>query len=178
MALLYDANISVFLSFVTFFIIENRPVFGLQWRSSTFFILFTLAIGQFTDLFLYGLLIPTLPFLLQDWLHVPAHSTQHKIDLLLMPFSVASFLFPFPAGWQADWSSTRKAPYLMGLVALMAATAMFATAESYSLLVASRVFQGLSAAVVNAAGLGMMIDTVGPDRLGSAFGIVRSSLRS
>ena len=66
----------------------------------------------------------------------------------------------------------------MGLVALMAATAMFATAESYSLLVASRVFQGLSAAVVNAAGLGMMIDTVGPDRLGSAFGIVRSSLRS
>ena len=34
---------------------------GLSWRSNTFFIVSTVAVGLFTDLFLYGLIVPILP---------------------------------------------------------------------------------------------------------------------
>lgn len=151
------------------------PSVGPQWRSGTFFILSTVAIGQFTDLFLYGLVIPILPFFLRDRLHLETQSTQSKIDLLLVAFSAASVLFAVPAGWLADYVSSRQGPYLMALLALIIATALFAIANSFWLLVVSRILQGLSSAVVNAAGMVMAIDAVGPEILGSTLGVVSDS---
>jgi MFS family permease len=150
----------------------KSPAAGLQWRSHPIFILSTVAIGQFTDLFLYGLMIPVLPFLLRDRLDVPPNAIQGHVSLLLAAFSAGSLVFSVPAGWLADWTTNRQTPYLLGLVSLMAATIALTFAQSFLLLFVSRVLQGLSAAVVYATGLAMAIDTVGPNSLGRTLGTV------
>jgi len=50
---------------------SDAPPAGLQWRSHTLFITTTVGTGAFTDLFLYGLIVPVLPFLLKDRVHTP-----------------------------------------------------------------------------------------------------------
>jgi MFS family permease len=145
---------------------------GLQWRSHPTFILFTVAIGQFIDLFLYSIVLPVLPFLLQDRLHLDPKDVQSQVSILLACFSAASLMFSIPAGWLADWMPTRRTPYLAGLMVLMIATVMFAVARTFWLLAMSRVLQGLSAAIVNATGLAMVVDTVGSKRLGTTMGTV------
>jgi MFS family permease len=151
--------------------VKSSPL-GLRWRSHAVFILSTVAIGQFTDLFLYGMMIPVLPFLLHDRLDLPRQAIQSNVSQLLAAFSAASLVFSVPAGWLADWTTSRQTPYLLGLLFLMAATISLTFAESFLVLFLSRVLQGLSAAVVYATGLAMVIDTVGPNSLGRTLGTV------
>jgi MFS family permease len=145
---------------------------GLWWRAHPIFILLTVAIGQFSDIFLYGMVLPVLPYLLRDRLGLPLITIQSHVSVLLAAFSAASLVFAVPAGWMVDWMATRQRPYLIGIIALTAATILFATAENFSLLFVSRVLQGLSAAVVSAAGLAMVIDTMGCKNLGKTLGTV------
>ncbi|RYP90226.1 hypothetical protein DL770_003647 [Monosporascus sp. CRB-9-2] len=52
---------------------------------------------------------------------------------------------------------------------------MFAFGQTITVLMIARVFQGMSAAVIWTAGLAMVQDTVGPGKMGQAFGTVRIS---
>jgi hypothetical protein len=61
---------------------EKPPVF-LRFRASTGFIIFTVAIGLFTDLFLYGLVVPILPFMLRDRVDLPQDQVQSYVSALL-----------------------------------------------------------------------------------------------
>lgn len=151
--------------------IPSRPI-GLQWRSSTFFIVATVAIGLFTDLFLYGLIVPVLPFLLRERVDLPDDQVQSYVSRLLAAYAGASVLFSLPAGIIADKVATRQAPFLSGLAALLAATVLLAFGQNISVLVIARILQGTSAAVVWTVGLAMVLDTVGPERLGTTIGSV------
>ncbi|KKY24316.1 putative membrane transporter [Diplodia seriata] len=75
---------------------------GLQWRSNTLFIVATVAIGLFTDLFLYGLIVPILPFMLNDRLGIPESDVQPYVSGLLTAYAAASVLFSPVAGVLAD----------------------------------------------------------------------------
>jgi Major Facilitator Superfamily len=158
--------------FLFFNMNELSPI-GLWWRSHPFFILLTVAVGRFSDIFLYGMVVPVLPYLLRDRLGLPEGDIQIDAFVLLAAFSAASLVFALPAGWLVDWTATRRYPYLIGLIALTAATILFAVADTFVLLFVSRVLQGLSAALVSAAGLAMVIDTTGSRNLGKTLGTVR-----
>ena len=145
---------------------------GLRWRSSTPFILLTVAIGLFTDLFLYGLVVPILPFILTSRLQVPSSRIQSHVSGLLAAYAGASVLFSPVAGWLADRVASRRAPFLLGLVALLAATVMVGLGRALWVLVLARVLQGVSAAVVWTVGLALVMDTVGTERLGVTIGSV------
>ncbi|KAI9756792.1 MAG: hypothetical protein M4579_003709 [Chaenotheca gracillima] len=145
---------------------------GLRWRSSTLFIISTVGIGLFTDLFLYGLVVPILPFLLQDRVGLPDDEVQSYVSGLLAAYAGASVLFSPPAGVIADRLSTRQLPFLVGLTALLAATIMFAVGQSIPVLIIARILQGVSAAVVWTIGLAMVLDTVGPENLGKTIGSI------
>ncbi|KAI9841946.1 MAG: hypothetical protein M1837_000266 [Sclerophora amabilis] len=149
----------------------KKPV-GLEWRSNTLFIVSTVGIGLFTDLFLYALLVPILPFLLQDRIQLPGDQVQSHVSGLLAAYAGASVLFSLPAGIIADRVSTRQAPFLLGLTALLAATLMFAFGQSLAVLTIARILQGASAAVVWTIGLAMVLDTVGPENLGKTIGSI------
>lgn len=150
----------------------DTPPWGLRWRSNTTFIIATVAVGLFTDLFLYGLVVPVLPFMLVDRLSIPENEVQSYVSGLLAAYAGASVLSSVPAGWIADRTDSRQAPFLYGLAALLAATLMLAFGQSIGVIVAARILQGVSAAVVWTVGLAMVLDTVGPGNLGKVIGTV------
>lgn len=153
---------------------SSKAPFALKWRSHTLFIIATVAIGLFTDLFLYGLIVPVLPFMLQQRVDIPEDKVQSYVSGLLASYAGASVLFSIPAGWVADRTNARRTPFLTGLVALLAATIMLAVGQSVAVLVLARVLQGTSAAIVWTVGLAMILDTVGPENLGKVIGSIFS----
>ncbi|KAL8948454.1 MAG: hypothetical protein Q9222_005362 [Ikaeria aurantiellina] len=150
---------------------KSKPI-GLAWRSSTLFIVSTVGIGLFTDLFLYGLVVPILPFILRDRISLPQEQVQSHVSALLAAYAGASVLFSPPAGIIADRVSTRQAPFLVGLVALLAATLMLFLGQTIPVLIVARILQGTSAAVVWTIGLALVLDTVGPGNLGKTIGSI------
>ncbi|KAL9028888.1 MAG: hypothetical protein Q9196_002809 [Gyalolechia fulgens] len=150
---------------------KSKPI-GLAWRSSTLFIVSTVGIGLFTDLFLYGLVVPILPFILEDRIGLPQDQIQSHVSALLAAYAGASVLSSLPAGIIADRVPTRQAPFLIGLVALLAATLMLFLGQSVPVLVVARILQGMSAAVVWTIGLALVLDTVGPGNLGKTIGSI------
>lgn len=145
---------------------------GLSWRSNTFFIVSTVAVGLFTDLFLYGLVVPILPYMLQDRVGLPDDQVQSNVDGLLAAYAGASVLFSPVAGYIADKTSTRQAPFLLGLVALMLATLLLFLGTNIPVLVVARLLQGISGGFVWTIGLALCLETVGPENLGKTIGSV------
>lgn len=145
---------------------------GLRWRSNTFFILATIAIGLFTDLFLYALVVPVIPFLLEDRIGVPHRQVQSYTSALLAILAGSSVLFSPVAGVIADRVSTRQSPFLLGLSTLIGATVLLFLATTIPLLVIARILQGASSAVVWTVGMAMVMETVGPANLGKTLGSV------
>ena len=127
---------------------------------------------MFTDLFLYGLVVPILPFILQDRVHIDPAQIQTDTSVLLAAYAGASVVFSPVAGVIADRTSTRQMPFLVGLAALLVATLLFFIGRTIAVLVVARVLQGISAAVVWTVGLALVLDTVGPDNLGKTIGSV------
>jgi MFS family permease len=154
----------------------NPKPMGLKWRSNTTFILATVAIGLFIDLFLYGLIVPILPFILTDRLNVPHSEVQTWTSVLLACYAGASVLFSLPAGIIADKLPARQLPFLGGLVALLASTILLFLGQTIGVLIFARILQGISAAVLWTIGLAMVLDTVGSERLGIVIGSIFSSI--
>ena len=151
---------------------SDKPPVALRWRSHTLFILATVAVGLFTDLFLYGLVVPVLPFMLQDRVHIPHEQVQGYVSGLLAAYAGASVVSSLPAGWIADRTNARQLPFLAGLAALLGATILLAFGQTIAVLVVARILQGISGGVVWTVGLAMVLDTVGPQHLGKVIGSV------
>ena len=151
---------------------KDSPPWALRWRSNTLFIISTVAVGLFTDLFLYGLVVPVLPFMLQSRLSIPEDQIQSHVSGLLAAYAGASVVSSVPAGWIADRANSRQLPFLCGLAALLAATILLVLGKNISVLVVARILQGISAAVVWTIGLAMVLDTVGRKNLGKVIGSV------
>ena len=145
---------------------------GLGWRSNTFFIISTVAVGLFTDLFLFGLIVPVLPFMLEQRVGISEDQVQGHVSALLAAYAGASVLGSPLAGVLADKVSTRQAPFLGGLFSLLLATVLLFLGQSVAVLTVARVFQGISAAMVWTIGLALCLETVGPENLGKTIGSV------
>ena len=130
--------------------------------------------GLFTDLFLYGLVVPILPYILTDRVHLPQSQVQSHVSGLLAAYAGASVLLSPVAGYIADRTSSRQLPFLTGLSALIAATALFFTGTSNAVLTVARVAQGASSAFVWTVGLSLCLDTVGVKNLGKTIGSIFS----
>ena len=150
----------------------SRP-WGLAWRSSSPFIVSTVGIALFTDLFLYGVIVPILPYLLEDHICIPYNQIQGHVSGLLAIHALASVLFSPIAGIIADRVSTSaKLPFLAGLLALLLATLLLCLGKTFAVLAIARVLQGMSVAIVWTIGLALVRDTVGPKKLGTTIGSI------
>jgi MFS family permease len=148
---------------------------GLKWRSNTLFILTTVAIGLFTDLFLYSILVPVLPFMLEERAGIPSDQTQTYVSAMLATFAGAAVCFAPIAGVLADKVSTRQAPFLFGLASLLGATVLLFLGRTIEVLLLARILQGMSSAVVWTIGMALVVETVGAKNLGRTIGSVRCS---
>jgi len=154
----------------------SPPPYLLRIRSSKTFILTTICIAVFTDIFLYGIIVPVIPFALSSRAGVSEDQVQHWVSVLLAVYGAALLVGSPIAGWYADRSESRRAPLLIGLVALAAATVMLCLARTVALLVVGRILQGLSAAIVWVVGCALLVDTVGQADVGQTMGYVNLSM--
>lgn len=150
---------------------SKRP-YGLKWRSNTLFIVATVGIGLFTDLFLYALVVPILPSILKDKVGVSDKDIQSDVSGLLAAYAAASVITSPFAGVIADRMSSRRAPFLVGLLALLLATILLSIGATLPVLTIARVLQGVSSAFVWTVGLALCLETVGPKNLGKTIGTV------
>ncbi|OCK84850.1 MFS general substrate transporter [Lepidopterella palustris CBS 459.81] len=150
----------------------SEPPFLLKYRSSGKFIIFTVSLAVFTDMFLYGILVPVFPFVLQAKSHIAADKVQYWVSVLIAVYGAALLAFSPVFGWIADQTSSRRSPLLLGLLALLGTTVMLNIGSRIGILVVARVLQGTSAAVVWIVGLALIADTVPQSEIGQAMGFV------
>lgn len=148
---------------------ESRPPHFLAFRSSSTFILTTVCIAIFTDILLYGIIVPVIPFALTSRVGVDEDSVQTWNAILLACYTIALFIGSPLVGLYADHTSSRRWPLLVGLVSLAGSTIFLCLGRTIALLIIGRILQGLSAAIVWTVGLALMVDTV-PDKIGEAMG--------
>ncbi|OJJ97145.1 hypothetical protein ASPACDRAFT_80634 [Aspergillus aculeatus ATCC 16872] len=154
----------------------DSPPWKLAFRSSKKFVTWVVAIACFTDVFIYGMIVPILPIVLKTRVSVPDGDLQQWMSIMLAAFGGGIFFGSPIFGYFADRSSSRQLPFMIGLFALGGTTVVFWFARSLSSLVIARALQGLSAAVVWTVGMALVVDTVGKDQVGAAMGYVSMAL--
>ncbi|RDW79270.1 MFS transporter [Aspergillus mulundensis] len=156
---------------------DNAPApWMVELRSSKAFVTWVVAIAVFTDVFIYGMIIPILPEVLKTRASIPEEELQKWMSILLAAFGGALFVGSPIFGYFADRSSSRQAPFMIGLLALAGSTVMFWFARTINALVIARAFQGLSCAVVWTVGMALIVDTMGKEQVGAAMGIVSMAM--
>ena len=135
-------------------------------RSSRGFAVALVTLACFTDLIAYSIAIPVLPDLSR---RLGASPTM--IGFLFASFGVTLLTVSIPMGAISDRIG-RKAPMLGGLIALAAATLLFAFADSLPWLFAARLVQGAADAVTWVVGFALIADLYEPNERGRVTGIV------
>ena len=152
-----------------------KPPYLLAVRSSSTFTVGTVCLAVFTDILLYGLIVPVIPYSLTERVGVPEDDLQAWNAILLACYSLALFLGSPVAGLYADHTSSRRFPFLLGLLALAGSTVLLCVGKTMALLVLGRILQGFSAAIVWSVGLALLADTVGRN-IGLSMGYVSISM--
>ncbi|KAL9601269.1 MAG: hypothetical protein Q9219_002674 [cf. Caloplaca sp. 3 TL-2023] len=155
---------------------SDKPPALLGHRSSRWFILTTICTAVFTDIFLYGIIVPVIPFALTNRVHVAERDVQHWVSVLLAVYGAALLASAPVCGYLADKSTSRRLPLLFGLLALAGATLMLCFGHDIGVLIAGRILQGISAAIVWTVGLALLVDTVGQKEVGQIMGFVSISM--
>ena len=152
------------------------PPLLLKWRSSRFFIITVICFAIFTDIFLYGIIVPVIPFALLSRVHISQGDVQHWNSVLFAVYAAGLIAFAPICGWLADFYKSRRVPFLAGLFALGGATVMLCVGNTLTILVVGRLLQGIAAAVAGTVGLALLVDTVGQGDIGQASGWVSLSI--
>ena len=98
----------------------GRQPLGFAWRSHPLFTVATVIIGLFSETFLYGIIIPILPFLLETRIGIPHKDLQSYSSALLAAYTGTTVICSPLAGALADRCQSRKVPFMAGLAILIA----------------------------------------------------------
>ena len=135
-------------------------------RSSRAVAVALVTFATFTDMVAYSVAAPVLPDLSGKLGASPT-----VIGLLFASFGVTLLVVSMPMGAVSDRIG-RKAPMVGGLLALAAASILFAFANSLPWLFAARLVQGAADAVTWVAGLALVADLYDQDEHGPVMGLV------
>src|SRR5919204_4862812 len=125
-------------------------------------------LATFTDITAYAIAIPVLPDLSR---RLGASPTM--VGLLFASFGVTLLTVSIPMGAASDRAG-RKAPLAGGMLALAAATLLFAFGRTLPWLFAARLVQGAADAVTWVVGFALIADLYGPTERGRVAGIIMS----
>ncbi|KAL4864389.1 hypothetical protein BDV12DRAFT_201167 [Aspergillus spectabilis] len=151
---------------------ESTRPWLLEWRASKGFIIFVVVFAVFTDILLYGIIVPVTPTALTERAGLGEDDEQKWTSILLGLYGGALLACSPPAGYLADRIESRRWPLIAGLVALGASTALLCVGTHIGLWIAGRLCQGASAAVVWTVGCALLVDTVDKEGLGQALGYI------
>ncbi|KAI0033742.1 major facilitator superfamily domain-containing protein [Vararia minispora EC-137] len=150
---------------------------GLRWRASVWFITLVVGLGITTDIIVYSILIPVLPFQLQKLGYTGISAL---VGYLLFAYSGGLAISTPPIAWLSELYKSRQWPLIIGLVALIGSQIMLMEAPTYWVMAFARVLQGISSSMVWVVGLALLCDTT-PEkyvghRVSGQLGIAMSGL--
>ncbi|KAI0078476.1 MFS general substrate transporter [Panus rudis PR-1116 ss-1] len=151
----------------------NKKPWGLKWRSSVWFVTLVVGLGITTDLLVYSIIVPVLPFQLES---LDYHGVSSLVGWLLFAYSGGLVLSTPPIAALSEQYSARYWPLLSGQVFLIGSQIMLMEAPSYWLMVLARVIQGISSSVVWVVGLALLCDTAPEGIIGKQLGIAMTGL--
>ncbi|KAL8832003.1 MAG: hypothetical protein Q9191_000532 [Dirinaria sp. TL-2023a] len=146
-------------------------------RTSKAFTTFVVSVAIFTDILLQNLVVPVLPYALHSRIGLQKESEIQKWTSILSSafggaFMVGSLLF----GYVGDIIPSRRALFVSGLVIVFLSTLFFALATNLWVLLAARLLEGFSTAIVTTVGYVLLTNVVGPEQLGKAMGYTSIAL--
>ena len=124
--------------------------------------------ATFTDIIAYSIAVPVLPDLSRR-----LGATPTMIGLLFGSFGVTLLAVSVPMGAFSDRVG-RRLPLVAGMIALAAASALFAVSRSLPWLFAARMVQGAADGVTWVVGFALIADLYGPEERGRVMGYVMS----
>ncbi|KAH7914452.1 major facilitator superfamily domain-containing protein [Hygrophoropsis aurantiaca] len=147
---------------------------GLKWRSSIWFITTAVGFGITTDLLVYSIIIPVIPFQLE---HLGRRGDVSSLTgWLLCAYSAGLVLSTIPIAMFSERHSARRTPLILGLFTLLASQVMLMEAPNYAVMAIARVIQGLSSSMVWIVGLALLCDTTPERHVGRQLGIAMTGL--
>lgn len=137
-------------------------------KASKKMVLLVIMIAIFTDMLMYGLIVPFLP------IHAESlGASQSEIGLLFASYAIALFIATPIFGALADRIG-RKKLIIVGLIGLAITTLVFAFATNFLFLVVARSLQGVAAAIPWTAGLALLAEVFPKEERGKAMGMAMS----
>ncbi|KXG52855.1 Major facilitator superfamily domain, general substrate transporter [Penicillium griseofulvum] len=152
----------------------QQKTFGYKWRSSKWFIISTITLALFGEIFLYAFIVPILDYMLRTRLHIDRSKTQKVTSIVLGLHGAVSVVAGPIIGHFADKTPNRKTPLLLSLVICIIGTLMIASTHSIQILLLGRVMQALAGSAVWIIGYATIADTADQGNLGTIMGIVIS----
>ncbi|KAK0113906.1 hypothetical protein ONS95_014149 [Cadophora gregata] len=126
----------------------------------------------FTDVFLYGFIVPILPYMLEQRLKLENSKTQSITLALLSESALVGFFASIIVGHIADRTSNKRALLLYSLAGAMVGSLGLAVAESAIVLFISRFIQAFASNAIFVIGIATIAETIPSDRMGQAMGLV------
>ncbi|KAK0494218.1 major facilitator superfamily domain-containing protein [Armillaria luteobubalina] len=146
---------------------------GWKWRSSYWFVTFVVWLGVATDLLVYSMVIPVVPFQLEEL------GYKHPASLtgwLLFAYSGGLAIATIPVAVWSEKYDARKLPLVAGVFILIGSQIMFMEAPAYWLMCLARTLQGVGSTMVWVVGLALLCDESPPELVGRQLGIAMSGL--
>jgi MFS transporter, DHA1 family, solute carrier family 18 (vesicular amine transporter), member 1/2 len=140
----------------------------MSLKSSRAFAVSLVTFAAFTDILAYSIAVPVLPDLSR---RLGASPT--VIGFLFASFGLTLLTFSIPMGAASDRVG-RKPPLVIGLLALAAASLLFAFGRGLLSLFLARLVQGAADAVTWVVGFALLADLYGPADRGRVMGLVMS----
>ncbi|GAA5798433.1 major facilitator superfamily domain-containing protein [Helicostylum pulchrum] len=137
-------------------------------RRSKLGIASVVALTLFTDMLVYGVVIPCLPMLVIERLKGNSAMVGFLFGCYAFGLLVATPVFAI----LSDRYQNRRYPMIGGMLGLVVSTLAFAVADTYPLLVLARVAQGVAGGASWTIGLGLLADVFPTKSLGVVMGTV------
>ncbi|KAL1406570.1 hypothetical protein Q8F55_008276 [Vanrija albida] len=144
-----------------------------QWRSSSWYITLVVTVGTFSDILSYAIIIPVIPYHLQDLGH---ENVSALTSWLLFAYSAGIFISTFPVAYFFHRYPVRRMPLVVAVLIMEGSFVLFMVAKPYWCMVLSRVIQGACSAVVWTVGFALICENIDPKNLGTNLGIAFSGV--
>ncbi len=131
---------------------------------------FAVSATMFVDSLLYLAIVPLLPWYADEF-----GLSKVGAALLLASYPVAFLLVTTPAGWLAGRFGPRRV-VMVGTTFFLAATALFALAQTGELVILARLLQGIGGGIGWAAAMAWLTGNVVPERRSRVIGAISGVL--
>ncbi|KAF8213784.1 major facilitator superfamily domain-containing protein [Mycena galopus ATCC 62051] len=152
---------------------SSTPPIGLKWRSSYNFTTLIVGLGIATDLLVYSIIIPVMPFQLQ---RLGYQGVSALTGWLLFAYSAGLVLSTIPIAMLSERYNNRRIPLILGLILLIGSQVLLMEAPDFPVMCISRVLQGFGSTVVWVNGLALLCDATPERYIGRQLGFAMAGL--